>query len=158
MMIPKHSKIALLLVIMCFPVTLFSAEPHPKTKFPTSLLVVEQERPSASKFTVRLASEPGVDVYAHEPRNDVWNHTAATLVIRDVNGEAVNATIEYPEGVPFDTGFVGDLYVYRESIDIDVTVTDASPKHPLTLTLTGAGYNRLRSFCLGKMRLTATRN
>ncbi|QDV40700.1 hypothetical protein Enr13x_05360 [Stieleria neptunia] len=147
-----------LLLIVTLPAMLQSAEPKASTKFPAAIRVVESKPESPTHFTVRLQAERGVDIYAHNPKNDAWKHVAATLTIRDANGDTVDARVTYPDGKKIDTGYLGDLYVYRDSVDIAVAIINGNAKHPLSFALDGAGYNRLRSFCLGKMQLHTVRN
>ncbi|QDT04844.1 hypothetical protein K227x_32410 [Rubripirellula lacrimiformis] len=144
-----------LLIASAFPATLQSAEPKASPKFPAAIRTVESKPESLTNFTVRLTADRGVDIYAHNPKNDAWKHVAATLTIHDANGDTVDARVTYPDGTKIESGFLGDLYVYRNSVDIVLAIADGTVKLPLSLTLEGAGYNRLRYYCLGKMKLQA---
>ncbi len=140
-----------------FPSTLQSADPEPSPRFPATIRTVESKPESPTNFTVRLDAERGVDIYAHNPKNDAWKHAAAKLTICDAEGDMVDARVTYPDGTKIDTGFQGGLCVYRDSIDMTVAIASTEVKRPLSLMLEGAGYNRLRSFCLGKMKLETVR-
>jgi hypothetical protein len=146
-----------LLLALAFPAALQSKEPDATSKFPAAIQIVETEPGSPTRFTVRLKAEHGVDIYANNPQNDLWEHVAAKLAVRDADNASVDVRVEYPAGTKIDTGFVGDLYVYRNSVDMTVVVTSDAVKRPLSVTLEGAGYDRLRSFCLGKMKLETVR-
>lgn len=146
-----------ILIALTFPATLQSAEPRASPKFPAALRTVESKPESRTNFTVRLKAERGVDIYAHNPRNDAWKNVAVRLTIHDAAGDTVDARVTYPDGTKIDTGYLGDVYVYRDSVDMIVAIADNAVKLPLSLTLEGAGYNRLRYFCLGKMKLQTIR-
>ena len=146
-----------LLIALAFPAPLQSTEPIASPRFPAAIHIVESKPESRTNFTVQVIAERGVDIYANKPKNDAWNHVAAQLTIRDADGNTVDARVTYPEGTKIDTGYLGDLYVYRDSIDIGVAISGDAVKHPLSLTLEGAGYNRLRHYCLGKMKLQTVR-
>jgi len=147
----------LLLLAIAFPAALHSTEPATASKFPAAIRIIETKSESLTNFTVRLDADHGVDIYASQPRNVTWNHVAARLTIRDADGTAVNAHVSYPDGIKIDSCALGDLYVYRDTVDMAVVIADDKVKRPLSLTLEGAGYNRLGSFCLGKMKLEAVR-
>jgi hypothetical protein len=146
-----------LLLALAFPAALRSEEPAATSKFPAVIQIVETAPGSPTRFTVRLKAEHGIDIYANNPQNDLWEHAAAKLAVRDADNTSVNVRVTYPAGSKIDTGFVGDLYVYRNSVDMTVVVTSDTIKRPLSVTLEGAGYDRLRSFCLGKMKLETVR-
>jgi hypothetical protein len=148
---------SLLLAAIAFPGALQATEPAKAIQFPVTIRIVEAKPESLTNFTVRLNADQGVDIYANQPRNAAWNHVAARLTVRGADGKAVDARVSYPDGIEIGTDFFGDLHVYRDAVDMTVTIADDEVKHPLSLTLEGAGYNRLRSFCLGKMKLETTR-
>lgn len=147
----------LLVLAIAFPATLCSTEPSNASKFPAVIRIVEAEPELPEHFHVRLIADEGVDIYASQPRNVAWNHVAARLVIHDADGKPVDARISYPDGVRIDSDALGALYVYRDSVDIAVAIADGNVKHPLSVTFGGAGYNRLGSFCLGRLRLKTAR-
>lgn len=150
----RHAmQICSLLVAITFPAALHSTELATAPRFPAVIRVVETNPESPMNFTVRLKANQGVDIYANQPRNQAWNHVAARITIRDADGKNVNARVSYPDGIKINADHLGDLYVYRDSVDIAVRIAGNEVKRPLTFTLEGAGYNRLRSFCLGKMKL-----
>lgn len=146
-----------LLLSIAFNAALCVSEPAGAPKIPAVVRIVEAKPESRNNFHVRLIADEGVDIYAGEPRNVAWNHAAARLVIHDADGKPVNARISYPDGVRIDSDALGAVYVYRDSVDIAVAIADGKVKHPLSVTFEGAGYNRLGSFCLGRMRLKTAR-
>lgn len=151
-----HHASCAFLVALVLPTTSHATNRDTEREFPAEIHVVEIEPKSPSSFSVRLTAERGVDIYANKPMNAAWNHVAARLEIHDADGKRVRARIRYPLGTKVDADPLGDLYVYRDSVDITVTIVDAA-KHPLSYTLEGAGYNRTRSYCLGKMKLETVR-
>jgi hypothetical protein len=146
-----------LLLALAFLAALRSEEPAATSKFPAVIQIVETEPESPTRFTVRLKAEHGIDIYANSPQNAFWEHVAARLTIRDADNASVDVRVEYPSGTKIDSGFVGDLYVYRNSVDMAVVVARDTIKRPLSVIFEGAGYDRLRTFCLGKIKLETVR-
>ncbi|WP_339888688.1 hypothetical protein, partial [Rhodopirellula europaea] len=130
---------------------------EPATSADLLIRVVESIPESVTNFTVQLIAERGIHLYAYDPKNDAWKHVAARLTIRDADGQIVDSRVSYPDGLKVETGFLGDLYVYRDSTDLRVAITDKTVKRPLSLTLEGAGYNHLQNACLGRIKLNAVR-
>ena len=141
-----------LFAAIAFAVTLHATEPRTASEYPAKIELIESKPKVMTRFSVKMHAERGVDIYANEPQNEAFNHAGARLVVHDAEGNHVDATVAYPRGIKVDAGFLGDLYVYRNSVEMNVVVP-SDTRRPLSVTLTGAGYNRLRDFCLGKMEL-----
>jgi len=145
------------LALLAFPTGLWAVEPEPANRFPASIHVIEFSDPSPRTFIVRLAIGPGVDAYANKPENVFYSHVGATLFVSDSVGKVVKAKVNYPVGVKIEGPVVGDLFVYRGSIDMTVEIDDENAAGPHTLTLKVAGFSRSSSACLGTAKLMVER-
>ena len=101
--------------------------------------------------------DPGVEIYANKPQSAFYSHVNATLIIRDNRGEAVEATIDFPVGTKIEDSLFGDRFIYRDSVDIVVSLDDHAVAGPHALTLKVAGFSRSSLSCLGTAKLTAHR-
>lgn len=146
-----------LLFIGLLSTTMLATEPTKSHKFPAKIQIVEAVPAASADFIVRLTAEQGVPIYANQPNNVLWNHVAARLTIRDANHNPVDAQVTYPKGTKIDTTGLGDLFVYRDAVDIHVVIADKTVIRPLTVTLEGAAFDLPRSFCLGEMKLQTVR-
>ena len=154
----QHSvRLCTLIFVLVIPAKLWSDEPDATHEFPASIRIVESSPESVTNFTLQLIAERGVHLDAYAPKNVAWKHVAARLTIRDADGQIVDSRVTYPNGLKVETGFLGDLYVYRDSTDLRVAITDKTVKRPLWLTLEGAGYNHLQNACPGRIKLNAVR-
>jgi hypothetical protein len=145
------------LALLVFPTGLWAVEPEPAIKFPASMSVIEFRQPSPGSFIVRLAMGPGVEVYANKPENVFYSHVGATLFVSDSVGKLVKAKVNYPVGVKIEGPVVGDLFVYRGSVDMTVVLDNEDAAGPHALTLKVAGFSRSSSACLGTAKLMVER-
>ncbi|MCO8123281.1 hypothetical protein NHH03_16145 [Stieleria sp. TO1_6] len=100
------------------------------------------------RIRVRLLIEDHVAIYAHPVRAPGMDHASARVTVFNTNRKPQHAVVTYPAGDKLQTEFMGDWYLYRNSVDIEIVLAD-NPPLPLIVRAKIAGFNETRSFCLG---------
>jgi|GEM_PF-6308373 len=139
-----------LVIIAAFIVSGTTYADDVKAKFPAEMHVVSQgtDDEGRLRIRVRLLIDDHVAVYANPVRAPGMDHASVRITVLDAEKKPLRSNVTYPAGDKIDTEFMGDWYLYRNSVDIDVVLRD-NPPLPLFIRAKIAGYNERGSYCLG---------
>ncbi len=134
--------VALSLLVTFGGETLSAEEPNVR-KYPVqmSATIKKLGQTGQQQVVIKLTIKQGIHIYAGHVGSEMLKSNATRVALKNADKTLIAAKVDYPTGMKMENEFLGDFFVYKDTVTIRVTIDRKDNNTPITIQCRVMGFH-----------------